>query len=147
MTVNIYFMEALLTVVIGVFTIGAYLLNSNKRMTRSLVDDAVSPLSNRLTIIETKVDVFWQRMAIDMARTLHHPEESRTQVDLLLDKFMDGTLEKDEVPELKHCLEIIREWEPGSPAPFTVYQGEQVAAAILLHTMDHTLEERSRRNG
>lgn len=99
--------------------------------------DVLDALDRRVTIMETKVDVFWQKVAHDMASVLHHPEQSRQYLDQLLDALMDGNLTNAQYRELRKYLETIRDWEPGDPAPFIVYQGEQVAAVILLHAINY----------
>ena len=107
---------------------------------RRIKEDFLDPLDRRVIAIETKIDVVWQSISIDMARILHHPEPTRLRVDELLDILMAGTLTQAEANELSQYLSIIRDWEPGQDAPFTVFQGEQVAAAILLHTMEYVTE-------
>lgn len=105
-------------------------------------EEFLDQLDRKVTVMETKVDVIWQRISIDMARVLHHPEPNRLRVDELLEVLMSGTLTETEAEELRGYLEVIRDWEPGVPAPFTVFQGEQVAAAILLHTMAYVVESK-----
>jgi hypothetical protein len=146
---NIYFIAALLTAVLGVATIIGYLLSQHRKSIQTIVDDSldrkIGPVDKRLSVIETKMELFWQRIAIDMAKTLHHPEPSRARVDTLLDRFMTGHLSTPDTDELRGYLEVIRDWEPGQIAPFMVYQGEQVAAAILLHTMEHVTNQEMRK--
>jgi hypothetical protein len=144
MIFNIYFISALLTAVTGVIAIIGYLLSQHRKSIKSIVTEAIAPIDTRLCVIETKMELFWQRIAIDMAKTLHHPEPSRVQVDALLDNFMAGHLNDEDSEELRGYLEVIRDWEPGHPAPFTIFQGEQVAAAILLHTMEHVTNQEMR---
>jgi hypothetical protein len=53
---------------------------------------------------------------------------------------MNGTLTPEEKTELRKTLISIRDWEPGGKEiGFPVYQGEQVAAALLLLTMEHAM--------
>ena len=146
--VNIYFLAALLGVITGVLVFWQYLRDRYQKATRSVVTDAIhgiidthiDPMNTRLTIIETKMEVFWREVAGDLARVLHHPEPTRWRVDELLETLMNGTLTTAEATELKSYLYTIRDWEEGSPAPFKIFQGEQVAAAILLHTIEHVIE-------
>jgi hypothetical protein len=157
---NIYFIAALLTALTGVCAIIGYLLKQHRNSIKSIVDesvrdaiapldkrldDTISPIDKRLAVIETKMELFWQRIAIDMAKTLHHPEPSRVRVDALLDNFMSGHLNDADSDELRGYLEVIRDWEPGQIAPFMIFQGEQVAAAILLHTMEHVTNQEMRK--
>lgn len=104
-------------------------------------EEFLDSLDRRVTVMETKVEVFWQRIAVDVAKVLHHPEPSRARVDELLEVLMSGSMTSEDARELCGYLEIIRDWEPGNKAPFTVFQGEQVAAAILLHAMDYVVDK------
>lgn len=148
MHVDVYFVEAVCSIVIAAFTAYQWWSSRSKRAIESIVsstfhklmDEVIDPLKERVTIVETKMEVFWREIAGDMARVLHHPEPSRKRVDDLLDILMADTLTKDECKELSGYLEIIRDWEPGQPAPFKIFPGEQVAAAILLHTMKNLME-------
>lgn len=101
---------------------------------------ALQPVIVQLTDFGTKMDVLWElqkQAALDAARILHHPEPGRAEIDHLLDAFVEDTLTPEEEIQLRKFLVIIREWEPGDDVGFPVYQGEQMAAAILLRTMKH----------
>lgn len=153
MNINIYFIDAALGILAGVLGALQYMRNRHKEVVKELVRDGLKdvvtevmeaavaeqlhPFDTRLTVIETKMDVFWKGVALDAAKMLHHPEPSRYHVDELLDKFINGSLSDEESEELRGYLETIRDWEPGQAAPFRIFQGEQVAASILLHTMHH----------
>lgn len=93
-------------------------------------------LSDRIIALETKVDVFWKNVALDVARVLHSPNPARAHVDELLEAFMEGRISHTERDELKDLLVYIRDYHPGDPSDFPVYPGDQVAAAILLQTID-----------
>lgn len=112
--------------------LAAQLHEMNERMGRSL---------DRLAVMETKIEVFWRSVAMDAAKIIHSPDPRRARVDTLLESFMNGTLTKEEDQELRKVLIVMRDAEPGrSPDPgFPVYPGEQIAAAILLRTMEHAL--------
>ena len=145
MHVNIYFLAAaaaVLAVMGGGFK---YFMSSRATLVEEAVTKAIhkvveelfDPLDKRVTVVETKMDLFWQKLAGDMARVLHHPEPSRVNIDILLEDLMDGTLTPEGTTELSRYLRIILDWEPGDDVGFTVYPGEQVAAAILLHTLEY----------
>jgi len=146
---NIYFLSAVGTVIATIFGAVQYVVRSRKKLIEEavtmaihrVVEELFDPLDKRVTIVETKMDLFWQKLAGDMARVLHHPEPSRVNIDLLLDDLMDGTMTPEGTTELAGYLRIIRDWEPGQDVGFVVYPGEQVAAAILLHTLDHVAPE------
>ena len=93
----------------------------------------------RLARLETKVEVFWRSVAMDAAKIIHSPDPRRKHIDDLLDAFTGGTITREQAGELRKILVKMRDWEPGEDAGFPVYQGEQVAAAILLRTMDHAM--------
>jgi TolA-binding protein len=94
---------------------------------------------DRLAVLETKTEVFWKSVAMDVARIIHSPDPARVHIDALLDAFMSGTISPGEAEELRGLLVKMRDWEPGDDIGFPVYAGEQVAAAILLRTMDHAM--------
>jgi hypothetical protein len=141
--VDIYFVEAVCSIVIAGFTFYQLWAKRSKKAIEDIVsstfhrlmEEVIDPLKERVTIVETKMEVFWREIAGDMARVLHHPEPSRARVDELLDTLLAGTITPTEADELSGYLEVIRDWEYGMAAPFKIFPGEQVAAAILLHTM------------
>lgn len=114
------------------------------KQTQELHDltDKMGRVLDRLAVMETKIEVFWKSVAMDAAKIIHSPDPRRASIDALLDSFMNGTIKQEEVVKLKNILVILRDWEPGVPSDFPVYPGEQVAAAILLRTMDHAIEGR-----
>lgn len=108
------------------------------------INDKMGRILDRLAILETKIEVFWKSVAMDAAKIIHSPDPRRAHIDALLEAFMDGTITSDQVIELRKILAFLRDWEPGTPADFPVYTGEQVAAAILLRTMDHAMGSRGK---
>ncbi len=108
---------------------------------RGMLAETLSPVGARLATLETKIDVYWRSVSMDSARILHQPDPKRRQVDLLLEAFMDGSITDDQRLELRKYLYLIRNWEPEQDPGFPVHPGEQVAAAILLRTMDYVIEQ------
>jgi hypothetical protein len=147
--VNVYFLSALGSVLAVIAGAIRYIVVSRKKLIEEAVETAVhrvveelfDPLDKRVTVVETKMELFWQKLAGDMARVLHHPEPSRIKLDTLLEDLMDSTLTPEGTTELTEYLRIIRDWEPGNDVGFVVFPGEQVAAAILLHTLEHVAPE------
>jgi hypothetical protein len=92
---------------------------------------------DRTTVLETKMEVFWRNVSLDVAKVLHSPNPARQHLDLLLEDLMNGGLDdaRDRA-ELRGLLRTIRDYHHGDPSDFPIYPGDQVAAAILLHTMD-----------
>ena len=105
----------------------------------------VGTLLDRVTVLETKTEVFWRSVAVDMAKVIHSPDPRRKHIDDLLDAFMDGKLTATQETELRSILEVLRDYEPGvTHLTFPVYPGEQIAAAILLRTLDVGKVERTK---
>lgn len=111
---------------------------------QAIVEKNLRPVDIRVAQIETKVDLFKEQLALAMAQLLHQPDPARYHIDSLLESFMEGTITPDERSELREHLAVITQWEPGQPSPFPIHPGEQVAAAILLNTMDTALALRGR---
>lgn len=97
----------------------------------------VDGLLRKMDVIETKMDVFWRNVALDMARTLHSPHPERAHVDKLLEDLADGIITPAGRAELQRILEYMRDYRFGTPADFPIHPGEQVAAVILLRTMEY----------
>lgn len=149
MHINIYFLSALASVVVLAWEA---MRTFQRRQTHNIEDiviqavqAAVGPLDarldsidKRLVIVETKMDLVIGGVAIGAATVLHHPDATRARIDYLLDEFRDGRITPEESEELKGYLRTIINWDGTQPSPpFTLYPGEQTAAAVLLATMDH----------
>jgi hypothetical protein len=98
--------------------------------------DRQGAVIDRITVLETKMEVFWKNVALDVARVLHSPNPERAHVDELLEAFMEDNLSPAERHDLRRLLVEIRDYHHGDPSDFPIYPGDQVAAAILLQTMD-----------
>lgn len=96
---------------------------------------AVAALSDRITVLETKMEVFWRNVGIEVAKVLHSPNPARAHVDALLEALMDGRITPAQSDELRGILQYIRDYHQGDKSDFPIYAGDQVAAAILLQTM------------
>jgi hypothetical protein len=97
----------------------------------------IGAVLDRVAVLETKTEVFWRAVAMDAAKIIHSPDPRRAHIDALLESFMNGRLTHDQESELRDILAVIRDYEPGvSHLTFPVYPGEQIAAAILLRTLD-----------
>jgi hypothetical protein len=107
---------------------------------KNIISDKLEPIQKTLSQLEIKIDVFWTNFSRDAAMILHQPDPDRHHIDVLLESYIDGTITDDEKKELKKFLYIIRNWEPGQDVGFPVHPGEQVAAAVLLRTMDYVID-------
>jgi hypothetical protein len=113
--------------------------NHNKHKAERLkevIDLSLLRITDRLSVIETKVEVFWRSVAINQASILHQPDPRRAHIDVLLEALKLGTLTHEQDVQLRHSLHLIRDWEPGKDVGFPVLQGEQTAASLLLSVMD-----------
>lgn len=126
----------------------------NRLIMSGMIHDALSPLNETMTKLGVKVDTLWSQLAVSMAQILHQPNPARRPVDRLLEALMEGTLSNEERTELRKYLVAIKNWEPNSGdaeveltpdnvVSFPVHNGEQVAAGILLLTMDDNPPVRS----
>lgn len=143
MHVNVYYISALAGVALFVWEFAKYWASRQSKNIKSIVveaiHEAVEPIKTDVAVLKSQVGFLWA----DAITVLHHPEPSRFRVDYLLDALKAGTIRKAEILELKAALVAIISHEEGSnPAPFKVFQGEQIAAAILLHAIDHVTEGR-----
>lgn len=151
MHLNVYFLSALAGIAVIVWEIAKAIRNRQNESLKDTVlhaiqdlkESTIDPLIIEVAVMKDRVntmwgtDAWWRKSAYDAATILHHPEPSRFRVDALLDVFKTGTITKAEIDELKRNLQIIVTYEEGHPSPFKVFPGEQVAASILLNTIDH----------
>lgn len=108
-------------------------------LVKHAVADGVQPLSERLTIVETKLQMFLGGVSFDMAKIIHQPHPERVHIDDLIDAFLAGRLTVEQKAELTRILESIRDHQHGEELSFPVLPGEQAAASLLLHTLEHGL--------
>jgi hypothetical protein len=137
----------------AVAAIGAFLWtaiaswrSNRKSVLEDIIHHALAPLqvelgiiNTALAVIRTKVDPMWAGWNSNITRNsavLHHPEPSRARVDYLLDCLRSETITQGELTELRGHLETIMHWEYNKPAPYTIFQGEQAAAAAMLSALD-----------
>lgn len=144
MSIDVYFVAAVLAILTTVFASIKWMLGRHRKCIEQIVSESSAPLNTRLSVMEAKLDMFLTTAALDAAKILHHPEPSRFHIDALLDKLLDNHLTCGEADELRGYLRTIRDWEPGQDVGFKVFPGEQVAASILLITLDHAMEKTRR---
>lgn len=102
---------------------------------------ALAPVTERLSVVETKIDVYWRSVALGQANVLHQPDPRRRHIDVLLEAFSDGTITTEQGKQLKGYLRTISEWEPGQKAAFPIHPGEPGSAAMLLSHLEHESPE------
>lgn len=98
--------------------------------------NAIAEQQHHTGILETKMEVFWRNMAVDVANVLHSPHEGWRGLDILLEKFRDETITDTEMSDLTAMLRMIVD---GSFAELmTVSRADQVAASLLLRAIEVT---------
>jgi hypothetical protein len=87
-------------------------------------------LTERLTRLETRVDVFWFRAGRDAAATLHSPTtEGHARKDVLIEHFIEGRLTPDELREFEQFL-------LQTTMDRQAVEGHRLAAAIVLRALE-----------
>lgn len=87
----------------------------------------------RVSVLESKMDVFWKSVALDASKILHSPHPGWEHMDALLEKFQDEALSPGEMSDLEGQLRHMVDgtWEPGE-----VTRADQVAASLMLHAIE-----------
>lgn len=98
----------------------------------------------RLSVVETKIDLFWRGLAADAAAILHKPHPEFARRDTLLELFLSGEISLLELDELRNMLlEVIRTERLRNPD-----SGERLAASIIVRMIeafgDHEVASTSR---
>lgn len=101
-----------------------------------LVKEEVSKNTTRIGVLESKMDVFWRNVALDVAQVLHSPHEGWQHLDLLLDRFRDDTITSSEMSELTELLRKVKDGKFSSLVP--VSRSDQIAASLLLRAIEQT---------
>lgn len=85
-------------------------------------------LQARILVLETRMSLFWSVMEQHAATILHHP--TMFERDRLIDGYLAGTLEPEQLQEFMHLLE-------GVVQDNTQASGERLAASFLLLAIHH----------
>ncbi len=91
--------------------------------------EGVIRVRERIVAVETKVSLFWDTIAKDAAKILHTPHPMNFRRDQLLEKFVDGTINRE---ELKELIEVLQKIIEGKDREF----GERTAASTLLRAIE-----------
>ena len=84
-------------------------------------------ISNRVGVLETKIDVFWKNVAYDAARILHSPHTP--EFDALLDGFREGRLNTDDTVRFVEELAKIA-------GDRNQMNGDRLAAATIIRVIE-----------
>lgn len=83
----------------------------NRGLDRRGMHEQINTLGQRITALETKVDVFWRSVAFPAASALHSPHPEFARRDALLEALMDGRLDLAGAAELAGMVEQVRDDE------------------------------------
>lgn len=61
-------------------------------------------IANRVSKLETKMEVFWKAVSIDAAKILHSPHPERERLDQLIDAYVNGNIRTNELTEMRGQL-------------------------------------------
>ena len=89
----------------------------------------ITAIRERITAVETKVDVFWRSICVDAARILHSPDPRLAARDELIDKFLAETISRAELTEFIEILKLVLD-DHDSIA------GDRLAASIILRSIE-----------
>jgi hypothetical protein len=92
-------------------------------------------LVGRVAVLESKMDVFWKNVALDVSKILHSPHPGWENLDALLEKFRDEAISPAEMGDLVRNL---REIVDGRWPAAEVSRADKVAASLLLHAIEQT---------
>lgn len=90
---------------------------------------------SRVSILESKMEVFWRNVAFDVSKILHSPHPGWENLDVLLEKFQNRAISAAEMADLETQLRDIVE---GRWSPAGVTRADQVAASLLLRAIEQT---------
>jgi hypothetical protein len=92
-------------------------------------------IATRVSVLESKMDVFWKNVALDVSKILHSPHEGWEDLDSLLERFRAETITRAEMADLETQL---RDMVEGRWVPADVTRADQVAASLLLRAIEQT---------
>jgi hypothetical protein len=107
---------------------------STKAEVRGLSSE-VTAQDSRVSILESKMEVFWRNVAFDVSKILHSPHQGWENLDTLLEKFRDQDITALEMADLETQL---RDMVEGRWTPTDVTRADQVAASLLLRAIEQT---------
>lgn len=119
---------AVLVAAIGV-VLSFYMFRSSINRT---MNENAAKVGERITVLETKMEVFWSGISLDLATVLHHPHPEFAERDNLLELFLAGDINESQLDRLRELLRhAVGDIDTESPSA-----GERVAASILLRLLD-----------
>lgn len=110
------------------------LATSARAETRGLRSEMTAQ-DSRVSILESKMEVFWRNVAFDVSKILHSPHPGWENLDALLEKFRDEAITATEMADLETQL---RDMVEGRWTPAEVTRADQVAASLLLRAIEQT---------
>lgn len=101
-------------------------INLRVAPTLLLTTDRLNSMSDRVGVLETKIEVFWKNVAYDAAKILHSPHTP--ELDRLLEKYQAQILLPDETAAL---ADMLREVIAAKDVPTE----NKIAAIIILRVI------------
>lgn len=102
-----------------------------RRLTTVEVQMSSAPkVIERITSLETKMELFWNGLAVDAAKMLHKPHPEFAVRDTLLERFMENRLDREGAKRLLNMLLQVVDTKDGDTT-------EKIAAGILIRTLRH----------
>jgi hypothetical protein len=111
------------------------LLREDVRDEIALLREDVRSVREKVSVLESKMDVFWKGVAIDVASVLHSPHPSWGDLDLLLDRFRNDTITD---PEMTRLAGMLQEVKDGAYGGVPISRADQVAASLMLRAIEVT---------
>lgn len=98
-------------------------------------------VTSRVSVLESKIEVFWKNVAYDVSQILHSPHSGWEHLDALLEKFRaslrpgGAQLSPGEMTSLEEQLRgiVSGQWDSGA-----VSRADQVAASLMLRAIEQT---------
>jgi hypothetical protein len=101
----------------------------------ALLREDVRAVREKVSVLESKMDVFWKGVAVDVASVLHSPHPSWGDLDILLDRFRNDTITEPEMTRLAGMLQEVKDGAYGGAA---ISRADQVAASLMLRAIEVT---------
>jgi F0F1-type ATP synthase delta subunit len=94
-------------------------------------------LASRITALETKVDVFWKGVSVDVAKLLHSPHIEHRRRDELIEKYIADDLNLKELDEFINVLEKTKREGNEQEKFYAAYLLNVIRIRYNLHSKTH----------
>ena len=118
----------------------AYALADATRIKADGLQQGATVQDSRVAVLESKMDVFWKNVALDMSHILHSPHPGWEDLDALLERYR-AHLKNPEIQfrdeELAELAYQLREMVEGR-WPTKVSRADQAVASLMLRAIEQT---------